>query len=382
MSTGQATANVPALQVRNLRVVFHTYAGEVQAIDGLNLTVYKHELLGLVGESGCGKSVTALAIAGLLPENAEVRSGEVLLDEKDLLKQGKNEIRLARLTEIALIFQDPMTYLNPVLSIGTQLTEMFTGNLRFYGEELIRFRLEQIEKRLASGNGDSVEKRQELDRERERLTALRRDGGSRLKKREANRLAILRSIEFLKMVRMPEPERIMKMYPFELSGGMRQRVMIAIALVRRPKVLLADEITTALDVTIQAQVLELTKELRDKIDASIIIVTHDLGVVAQTCDRVAVMYAGNIVEVASVNEMFKNPLHPYTKGLLSSIPRIDGPKEDLKSIGGSVPNLIHPPNGCRFHPRCPAAFGRCSTFKPPLLEVKPGHFVACLLYGG
>ena len=155
-STGQATANVPALQVRNLRVVFHTYAGEVQAIDGVNLTVYKHELLGLVGESGCGKSVTALAIAGLLPENAEVRSGEVLLDEKDLLKQGKNEIRLARLTEIALIFQDPMTYLNPVLSIGTQLTEMFTGNLRFYGEELIRFRLEQIEKRLASGNGDSV----------------------------------------------------------------------------------------------------------------------------------------------------------------------------------------------------------------------------------
>src|SRR3989454_10967440 len=208
------------LEVKGLRVDFRTYAGDVKALNGVELTVEKGEILGLVGESGCGKSVTALAIAGLLPENAEVRSGEVLLDEKDLLKQGKNEIRLARLTEIALIFQDPMTYLNPVLSIGTQLTEMFTGNLRFYGEELIRFRVEQIEKRLASGNGDSVEKRQELDRERERLAALR-DGGSRLKKREANRLAILRSIEFLKMVRMPEPERIMKMYPFELSGGMR-----------------------------------------------------------------------------------------------------------------------------------------------------------------
>jgi peptide/nickel transport system ATP-binding protein len=184
----------------------------------------------------------------------------------------------------------------------------------------------------------------------------------------------------LRLVRLPEPERVFKMYPFELSGGMRQRAMIAMALVRRPKVLLADEVTTALDVTVQAQILKLLKDLRDKIDSSIILITHDLGVVAETCDRVAVMYAGNIVEVADVFEMFQNPLHPYTKGLFAAVPKPDVTTADLESIKGSVPNLIYPPSGCRFHPRCPFAFEKCPQVKPPLIEARPNHFVACHLY--
>jgi peptide/nickel transport system ATP-binding protein len=275
------------------------------------------------------------------------------------------------------VFQDPMTYLNPVMSIGTQLMEVFTGNLKVYKNELIDFRLNQIEEELS---GNTIDK-SGLEVERTKLISLKSVRG-KLSKKEGKRLARLRSIQYLHLVRLPEAERIMKMYPFELSGGMRQRAMIAMALVRRPKVLLADEITTALDVTVQAQVLDLLKELRDKIDASIILITHDLGIVAQTCDRVAIMYAGNIVEVASVEEIFKNPLHPYTKGLFASIPRLDAEKEELESIPGSVPNLIYPPSGCRFHPRCPLAFERCPRVKPPMIEASQNHFVACLLFGG
>ena len=220
-----------------------------------------------------------------------------------------------------------------------------------------------------------------LEREKHRLEVIR-DSARKLSKEEGNRLAKLRAVEFLRLVRLPGPDRILRMYPFELSGGMRQRAVIAMALVRRPKVLLADEITTALDVTIQAQILRLLKELRDRIDASIILITHDLGVVADICDRVAVMYAGNIVEVADVFEIFRNPLHPYTRGLFAAVPKSDVSTQDLESIKGNVPNLIYPPSGCRFHPRCPMAFEKCSVVKPPLIEVSPGHEVACLLYGG
>ena len=363
--------------MRNLRVTFHTYAGEVKAIDGIDITVNKRELLGLVGESGCGKSVTALAIAGLLSENARVESGEVLLDGEEILNLDEKELRHKRLTDLALVFQDPMTYLNPVMSIGTQLVEMFTHNLEFYRDELIDFRLRQMETEH-DGESDS-----ELVAEKNRLSALRKREGAKLGRREGKRLAELRAMDYLRLVNLPDPERIMKMYPFELSGGMRQRAMIAMALVRRPKLLLADEITTALDVTVQAQVLELIKELRDKIDSSIILITHDLGIVAQTCDRVAVMYAGNVVELSPVDVVFKNPLHPYTKGLLAAIPKLNSAVgSDLESIKGSVPDLIHPPNGCRFHPRCPMAFEKCSNAKPPLIEANSGHYVACFLYGG
>ncbi len=378
-STPQLTKKNVALEVRNLRVVFHTYAGVVKAIDGVNLTVHSKELLGLVGESGSGKSVTALAIAGLLPENAEVLEGEVLLRGKDLLKQSKKELRMARLTDIALVFQDPMTYLNPVMTIGTQITEIFTGNLKIYKDELIQSRLDQIENELRQET--DPKKISKLNEEKTKLE-IKKQNSSGISKKEGKRLAKLLAIEYLKLVKLPEPERVFKMYPFELSGGMRQRAMIAMALVRRPAVLLADEITTALDVTVQAQILKLIKELRDKVDAAIILITHDLGIVAETCDRVAVMYAGNIVEEGDVIEIFKNPLHPYTVGLFGAVPRPDIEKENLEPVPGSVPDLINPPSGCRFHPRCPKAFERCPKSKPPLIEYKPGHKVACFLYGG
>jgi oligopeptide/dipeptide ABC transporter ATP-binding protein len=238
---------------------------------------------------------------------------------------------------------------------------------------LLEMKRKELDARIAANPSDLKAKR-----EREKLDS----PGAKLGRRETRRIVKTKAIEYLRLVRLPEPERIFKMYPFELSGGMRQRAMIAMALIRDPKVLLADEITTALDVTVQAQILELLKELRDKIDAAIVLITHDLAVVSEVCDRVAVMYAGNIVEVASVEELFANPQHPYTRGLMAAIPRPDRESIKLESITGSVPDLIYPPGGCRFHPRCPQAFERCPKTKPPLLETKAGHSVACLLFGG
>lgn len=362
-----------ALEVKDLRLIFHTYAGDVKALDGVDLRVQRGEILGLVGESGCGKSVTALSIAGLLPENAAVAGGAVLLEGRDLLKLSKNEIRKARMKDIAFVFQDPMTYLNPVLSIGSQLMETLTDDKKAHMPAFVEMKAKELEKQLTSDPG-SVSAKEEL--------ANLKAGNVKIGRREINRLAKLEVLEYLRIVRLPEPERVFKMYPFELSGGMRQRVMIAMALVRAPKVLLADEITTALDVTVQAQILELLKELRDKIEGAIILITHDLAIVSEVCDRAAVMYAGSIVEEATVEELFTNPLHPYTNGLMGAIPRPDVKAIKLESISGSVPDLIYPPSGCRFHPRCPKAFDRCPKVKPSLVEARPGHKVACLLYGG
>ena len=202
-----------------------------------------------------------------------------------------------------------------------------------------------------------------------------------LGRKELNELTRSYAISILRSVRLPEPEKVFKMFPFELSGGMRQRVMIAMAMMRRPKLLLADEITTALDVTVQAQILHLLKDLRSEINTSVLLITHDLAIVAEVCDRVAVMYAGNIVEIAEVHELFRNPLHPYTKGLLASVPRADLTKTP-DSIEGSVPDLLSPPSGCRFHPRCPKAFDVCPSRKPSMIEVAPGHYVSCFLFGG
>ncbi|HKW04488.1 MAG TPA: ABC transporter ATP-binding protein, partial [Nitrososphaerales archaeon] len=305
------------LKISKLKVSFHTYAGDVKAIDSLELSVKSEEILGLVGESGSGKSVTALTIAGLLPPNAEIIRGEVLIDGKNVLSMKKEEIRTMRLTEVAVIFQDPMTFLNPVLEIGSQISEIASARPEAFRERIIKHRLEQIEK----DEGEHKTDKQKLDAERIRLQSSLKE--RKLGKREFNRLTKLYTISLLSSVRLAEPEKVFKMYPFELSGGMRQRVMIAMALARAPKLLLADEITTALDVTVQAQVLALLKELKREINASILLITHDLGVVAEACDRVAVMYAGNIVEVAPVDELFKNPLHPYTIGLLSAVPRVD-----------------------------------------------------------
>ena len=362
------------LEVKGLRVDFRTYAGDVKALNGVELTVEKGEILGLVGESGCGKSVTALAIAGLLPQNAEVVSGEILLEGRDLLRLTKEELRLTRLGEIAIVFQDPATYLNPVISIGAQITEILTSDRKRFQAELVGAGLKELQDRTEGKPLSPA-----LEKEGRRLRSI--EPSSRLRRGEVKRLAKLLALSYLRMVKLPDPARVFKMYPFELSGGMRQRAIIAMALARRPKLLLADEITTALDVTVQAQILRLLKELKERIDASVILITHDLAVVAELCDRAAVMYAGNIVEVAEVTELFANPLHPYTKGLLEAIPRPDA-RAELKSITGSVPDLIFPPTGCRFHPRCPFAFERCPKVDPPLVEVSPGHKVACLLYGG
>jgi peptide/nickel transport system ATP-binding protein len=367
----QAGADV--LRVSGLKVTFHTYAGDVKALDGVELAVRKGELLGLVGESGCGKSVTTLAIVGLLPPNARVEKGTVVLNGVDLLKLSREQMRRARLTDVAIVFQDPMTYLNPVLTVGSQVAEMVTAEPGLFGKALVSSRLKAVEGAMKQGVPDP-----RLAAERLRLIALQKTG--RIPRRELKRLAKLYVISILREVRLPQPEKVFDMYPFELSGGMRQRLMIAMALVRRPKVLLADEMTTALDVTVQAQILQLMKELRSEIDASVVLITHDLAVVAEVCDRVAVMYAGNIVEVAGVDELFRNPLHPYTQGLMASIPRADAPPGELRSIKGSVPNLIFPPSGCRFHPRCPKAFGECPLTKPSLVEVAPGHLVSCLLF--
>jgi len=347
----------------------------VKALDGINLTLNKHEILGIVGESGCGKSVTTLAIAGLLPENAST-SGQILLDGTSLSEHNKEAMRRVRLKDIAQVFQDPMTYLNPVLQVGFQITEALVEERKVYEKQLVDQRLQEIEQ-LRKQDSKNLEA---LEHEKEKLQASIRSG--RISRGQERELARDIAIQYLKLVRLPDAERVFKMYPFELSGGMRQRAMIAMALVKRPKVLLADEITTALDVTVQAQILALLRELRDKIDASIVLVTHDLGVVSEVCDRVAVMYAGNVVEVAELHELFRNPLHPYTQGLMAAVPRPDKSTIKLESIKGSVPDLIYPPTGCRFHPRCPKAFADCPQRKPPDVEAAQKHLVQCLLYGG
>ena len=373
--TAANDAGQDVLTVEELRVNFHTFAGEVKALDGVDLSVKRGEILGLVGESGSGKSVTALSIEGLLPLNAEVVGGRVLLEGRDVLKERPEELRSARLTKMAMVFQDPLTYLNPVLTIGTQILEILEADRRDFGPVVVAARMAELDK--------AAQSRQLSEKEAKEGERLRRLGSREsLGGREFKRLATGYAVAILRQVRLPEPERIFKAYPFELSGGMRQRAIIAMALVRRPALLIADEITTALDVTVQAQILKLLRELKAQIEASILLITHDLAVVAEVCDRVAVMYAGNIVEVATVEELFNKPLHPYTQGLLAAIPRPDTAKGELTSIKGSVPNLIYPPSGCRFHPRCPKVFARCPTAKPPLVEARPGHFVECFLYGG
>ena len=347
------TENDALLKVNHLKLDFHTYAGEVKALDGVSFTVRKGEALGLVGESGCGKSVTALTIVRLLPENATVTEGEVLLAGKNLLALKHDEIRKVRATKIAMVFQDPTTFLNPVLTIGEQLEEVFLLSPKH---------LASVASENKEGPHNKAESKKNLSKSQQKKTAK------------------LLSIDVMKQVRLPDQERVLKEYPHELSGGMRQRCMIAMALARNPDLFIADEITTALDVTIQAQILELLRELKREFQGSTLLITHDLGIVAELCDRVAVMYAGNIVELANVKELFTNPLHPYTRGLIRAVPMLDKRKDRLETIQGSVPDLIYPPPGCRFHPRCPFAFEKCKLAKPELLDVGQGHTVACHLY--
>src|SRR4026207_1145678 len=291
--------NKPLLEVKGLKTYFYTEDGIVRAVDGVNFEVYPGEVLGIVGESGCGKSVTSLSIMRLISKPGKVDAGEILLDGENLLNMPEEEMIKVRGNRISMIFQQPQTALNPVFKVGDQLAEV-------------------------------LDVHQDLGKE----------------------AGWKRAIALLKMVGVPDPERRAEAYPHELSGGMAQRVMIAMALACVPELLIADEPTTALDVTIQAQILDLMREIRSKMQASIILITHDLGVVAEMCERVAVMYAGQIVEQSEVEALFAGPKHPYTMGLIGSIPVLGIVKQELDVIPGSVPNLINLPAGCRFAPRC------------------------------
>ncbi len=323
--------NKKLLEVRNLKTHFFTEDGVVRAVDGVDFYVNSGEVLGLVGESGCGKSVTSLSIMRLITQPGKIVEGEVFFNGKDLVKATENEMMQVRGNQISMIFQQPQSALNPVFRVGDQIAEV-------------------------------------LD--------IHQDMG-----REAGRA---RAVELLKMVGIPDAERRAEAFPHELSGGMAQRVMIAMALACVPDLLIADEPTTALDVTIQAQILDLMRNLRENIGTAIILITHDLGVVAETCERVAVMYAGRIAEQAEVNTLFDKPLHPYTQGLIGSIPVLGKIKERLDVIPGSVPNLVNLPQGCRFAPRCRARVENqlaiCTQHEPDLIEVDPGHKVRCWLY--
>ncbi|WP_374446986.1 ABC transporter ATP-binding protein [Stella sp.] len=320
-----ADAAPTLLDVRDLKTYFKTEGGLFRAVDGVSFQVSRGRTLGIVGESGCGKSVTSLSIMGLVPRPPGIQAGgEILFEGEDLLKKRPAELRKIRGGAISMIFQEPMTSLNPVFTVGDQITEAITAHMAVSAAE-----------------------------------------------------ARERAIEMLKRVRIPSPERRIDDYPHQMSGGMRQRVMIAMALACGPKLLIADEPTTALDVTIQAQILDLMRTLRDETGTSIILITHDLGVIAELADTVVVMYAGKIVESAPVGALFADPQHPYTIGLMGSIPKLEETRTRLASIEGTVPPPFALPEGCRFNPRCPFADDRCRREEPPLRTLRDDHAVAC-----
>jgi oligopeptide/dipeptide ABC transporter ATP-binding protein len=319
------------LDVKGLYTSFKTRDGLVRAVDGIDFHVDRGEIMGLVGESGCGKSVTSLSILRLVAKPGTIDAGEVIFDGRDLLKESQDEMRKIRGDRISMIFQQPTSSLNPVWDVGHQIEEVL---------------------RIHRGMKGTA--------------------------------AHARALELLRMVGIPDPERRLKAYPHEMSGGMAQRVMIAMALACEPELLIADEPTTALDVTIQAQILDLMRNLRDETGTAIILITHDLGVVAEMCDRVAVMYAGEIVEETDVTSLFRRPMHPYTQGLIGSIPVVGNVKDELAVIPGNVPNLINLPSGCRFAPRCTARVEEdvriATEVHPELLPVGTDHRVRCWLY--
>ncbi|MCF8565731.1 ABC transporter ATP-binding protein [Alicyclobacillus tolerans] len=315
----------PLLEIHDLKTYFINKHTEVHAVDGIDLTVFPGQIVSIVGESGSGKSMTSLSIMRLVPKpTGKIVSGTVKFAGKDLLSLTEGQMKDIRGNEISMIFQEPMTALNPVMTVGEQISEV-----------LLRHR--NVSRREALG----------------------------------------KAVDMLKFVGVPRAQEIVREYPHQLSGGMRQRVMIAMAMVCEPKLLIADEPTTALDVTIQAQVLELMKQMRENFHTSIILITHDLGVVADMADHVVVMYAGQVVESVDADELFCQPLHPYTKALMASIPSLEEEKETLYSIPGTVPNAAHFPKGCRFAERCSMAQPRCHDVQPTLRQIKPGHHVRC-----
>ncbi len=321
------------LEVKDLSVQFKTYRGIVKALNGISFDVLKGEMLGLAGETGSGKSVTSQAIMRTLPENSKIAGGSVLFEGKDLLKLTEKDIEMVRGRSITAVFQDPHTYLNPVFRIGQQFKDILLNDPAISS-------IKDKKKREATIN--------------EKMTQSFRD------------------------VKMPSPERIIRSYPHELSGGMKQRVLIAMAFSLKPSLIIADEPTTALDVTIQAQVLRLMRELQKKYHTSVVLITHDLGVIAENCDRIAIMYAGRIVEFGDVKTVYAKPLHPYTQGLMRALPRADKDAQ-IESIGGTVPDLVNPPKGCTFHERCRNVMDVCKT-SPPSPLFHEGRIVECHLY--
>jgi oligopeptide/dipeptide ABC transporter ATP-binding protein len=314
--------------VENLETSFFLSRGVLKAVNSVSFQIGKQETFGIVGETGCGKSVTALSILKLVPwPPGRIVGGKVLFEGEDLVQKTEHEMRTVRGREISMVFQEPMTALNPSFTIGDQISECF---------------------RVHQG----------------------------LNKAEARE----RTLEMLSVVHIRDPKEMFKSYPYEFSGGMRQRAMIAMALSCQPKLVIADEPTTALDVTIQAKILGLLEEMIDKFKMSLIFISHNLGIVARLCQRIAVMYAGSVVEMADRFSLFENPLHPYTIGLLNSIPRRGRRKELLDPIAGSICDLLKPPAGCKFNPRCPRAMDSCRAEVPHLVEVQPGHYVSCFLY--
>ena len=314
------------LNISKLKVVFYTYRGIIKALNGVELWMNQGERLGIVGETGCGKSVTALSIMGLIEQPGEIIEGDILFGDKLLTSMKENELINIRGKEISMIFQEPNAALNPVMKVGFQIAE-----------SIGKVKNKKIGKEVYA---------------------------------EVRRMLEIAGLDW---------ERTINLYPHELSGGMAQRVMIAMALSSNPKLLIADEPTSALDVTIQAQILELLDELVKKFGNAVILITHNMGVAAEFCDKMAVMYAGNMVEYARTTNIFENPHHPYTRGLLKAVPKI-GRTDELQSIPGIVPDLVNPPSGCRFHPRCKHVMDICRKDFPPLVEIKPGHYVACYLY--
>ncbi|RDU36665.1 peptide ABC transporter ATP-binding protein [Neobacillus piezotolerans] len=323
-----SVTNQLILEVKGLKTHFSTKRGVSKAVDGIDFSLHKGETLGIVGESGCGKSITSLSILRLIPSPpGKIAGGQILFKGKDLVALSEDEMRKIRGNEISMIFQEPMTSLNPVIPVGEQIAEAL-----------------------------------------------------RLHQNLGKKAAWEKAVEMLKLVGIPSPEKRAKQEPFQLSGGMRQRVMIAMALACTPEVLIADEPTTALDVTIQAQILELIKDLQNKLGMGVILITHDLGVVAETCDTVAVMYSGNIIEHAPTEKIFENPRHPYTRGLLASLPKIHEDQEELQTIEGSVPSPYNLPAGCRFASRCPFQQPICLEKQPELIEQPDGVKVRCWMY--
>ena len=377
------------LEVQDLVLRFYTYEGVVKALEGVNVHIKEGETLGLAGETGCGKTMTGLSILFLIPSPGKIEGGRVLFKSRDgnldLLSQKESNLRNIRGKDISMIFQEPSSALNPVYTVGEQISEVFLHHRK---KELCKSVLDELEKDIQSVEAGFLKGRIHRFERKIYKKMLKNPDPFSLKllskipivnlyKRRLNRETRKEVAKILREMKIPDPKRVADMYPHELSGGMQQRVVTAMALACNPTILIADEPTTSLDVTVQAQILNLIKRLKKEFKSSILYITHDMGVIAELCDRVAVMYAGNVCEVADVIEIFKNPLHPYTQALLESIPR---PGKEFKSIVGTVPNLINPPSGCRFHPRCSKATEICSEVKPERVEVKKEHFVECHLY--